>query len=109
MLDKHESEFICDMAEYYHIYNYHKFNPGYLAILLDGLRDDSRVRMASSGLNVNIDRMLLATIADELGVILGGKKEISLLELLLYGVPEEEKPCLSFESKEGFAEWWNSH
>ena len=97
------------MAEYYHIYNYQKFNPGYLSILLDGLRDDSRVRMASSGLNVNIDRMLLATIADELGVILGGKKEISLLELLLYGVPEEEKPCLSFESKEVFAEWWNSH
>ena len=97
------------MAEYYHIYNYQKFNPGYLAVLLDGLRDDSRVRMASSGLKVKIDRMLLATIADELGVILSGKKEISLLELLLYGAPEEDKHCMSFESKEGFADWWYSH
>lgn len=97
------------MAEYYHIWHYEKFSPGYLATLLSGLREESRVQMARSGQKAKLENILLATMADELNVLIHGKVEQSLLEILVYGKKEEEKMCKGFSSKESFAEWWLSH
>lgn len=55
---------ICDFAEYYHIYDYKKFSPGYIAILAVGLRGDSRIMSKLSGQKTNIQTMLLASILD---------------------------------------------
>lgn len=96
------------MAEYYHIWHYEKFEPGYLAILLGGLREESRVRMAISGQKAKLENILLATIADEVNVLINGNVEQSLLEILVYGKKEREKMCKSFDSKDSFFEWWNS-
>lgn len=40
-----EDELICDMAEYYRIYDYRKYDALYIATLTFGLRRNSRVMM----------------------------------------------------------------
>lgn len=55
---------ICDFAEYYHIYDYRKFAPGYIAILAVGLRGDSRIMTKMSGNKTSVQTMLLASILD---------------------------------------------
>ena len=102
------------MAEYYHILNYKQFSPDYLAILLSGLRNDSRVQMARSGQKAKIEQILLATIADELSGLIFARSDKndrpeSLLALLLDIKPTNDKKCLSFNSSTSFEEWWNSN
>lgn len=109
VLNKYESEFICDVAEYYHIWHYETFSPGYLAILLSGLREGSRVYMARAGQKASTDQMILAKISDELSLMVHGKIENSLLGLLINGAPKDDKMCKSFKSKDSFNEWWNNH
>ena len=98
------------MAEYYHIWDYRQFDPNYIATLLKGLRSDSRVQMALSGQKIQIEQILLATIADELSAMLWARKSIkekpkSLLSILLGN--KEEKQCMSFKDSNSFQEWWN--
>ena len=58
------------MAETYGIYDYRTVPPLYLAILVAGLGDRARVRLAMSGNKVGIDTLLLATIADDLNMLM---------------------------------------
>ena len=116
VLNEYESEFICDMAEFYHVFNYKELTPDYLSILLSGLRENSRVQMARAGLKVNLSHVFLATIADEIKIILRRlgvetEQSESLLQILINGKSEqnEQTMCLGFNSKDSFKEWWNSH
>ena len=100
------------MAEYYHILNYKENSPELIAILLSGLRNESRVQMAIAGQILTIEQILLATIADELSSMLWTGKEDkpqSILAILLDKVPKNENQCLSFNSAESFDEWWKNH
>lgn len=100
------------MAEYYHILNYKEQSPVLIAILLSGLRNESRVQMAMSGQKLKIEQVLLATIADELSSMLWTGKEDrpeSFLAILLGESKKDENQCLSFNSAKSFEEWWNSH
>lgn len=64
MIISDEDSLICDFAETYKIYNYKEFSIEYIAILADGLRENSRIKLKLSGLEVGIDTLLLARICD---------------------------------------------
>lgn len=59
-----EDALICDFAETYHIYDYRRLPVEYVAILADGLRENSRIKMLQSGLVVDFKTLLLAHIVD---------------------------------------------
>lgn len=60
---------ICDMAETYRIYDLGSLPLRTVAALACGLRDDSRIKMKMSGVNVPANILLLARIVDELGIL----------------------------------------
>lgn len=57
---------ICDLAETYHIYNYEDLPPYKVAVLVFGLKDNSRTKMKLSGQVLTVEQSLLAMILDEL-------------------------------------------
>lgn len=57
-------ELTCDMAETYGIFDIKRLPASLAATLAVGLRDDSRVKMAKSGVLVNNTTLLLAMILD---------------------------------------------
>jgi hypothetical protein len=75
MIKLGEDALICDLAEVYHIYNMRAFPCELVATLAAGLRDTSRVKMQASGLNVSIDRLILARIADSAALNFWSKTE----------------------------------
>jgi len=69
---------ICDLAEYYHIYDYESVPPTTLVVLISGLDDRSRVMKKLMGVEVPIDTIMLGKIYDMLqaiGIGLGGGKQ----------------------------------
>lgn len=64
---------ICDLAEVYGIFDYQSIPVPLLITLVTGLRADSRVMMAISGQNFNLNEFLMATIIDRLNLILWTK------------------------------------
>jgi hypothetical protein len=75
MIALDEDALICDMAETYHIYEMRKFPLRYIATLANGLRDNSRIKMKASGLEADINRLLLAHIADNCAINVWTKTE----------------------------------
>lgn len=61
---------ICDLAETYHLFFYRECKPSLIAVLVSGLREDSRLYHAISGGISISDNTLLAVIADRLGEVL---------------------------------------
>lgn len=59
---------ICDLAETYHIYDMTAFKPDYIAILAVGLRNDSRIKKRLSGVDVDLNTLLLAHIVDNTAI-----------------------------------------
>lgn len=47
---------ICDLAEYYHIYDYKQLPVETLAILVYGLRDNSRIKMIIAESNITLEQ-----------------------------------------------------
>lgn len=64
---------VCDLAEYYHIYNYRELPVNYLATLVAGLRADSRTMQAISGTKFPLDITLLAAILDNVSILVWSK------------------------------------
>ena len=98
MIAADEDALVCDMAETYRIYDYRALSPRKAAVLACGLRDDSRIKMAIQKQTVPFDTLLLATIADRLGLQLwAGSKDAqhrrnrpdSIAEKLLQGQNED--------------------
>ncbi len=110
-MKRYESEFICDLAEYYHIYDYRTISPGLAAILLEGLRSESRTKMKMSKQKLTVEQILLATIADEIKLLIWmqgrkkSKKPESILNLLINGKQEPNK-CKGFNSTSDFERYW---
>lgn len=57
---------VCDFAQFYQIYDIDRLCPAYAAVLACGLPESSRSLRKD---NVDPDRLLLASIVDELGLI----------------------------------------
>lgn len=70
MIKTDEDALICDLAETYQIYNYRSLPVPLVATLAAGLRDDSRIRLKQNKQRVSNTDLLLAVIADRLGLIL---------------------------------------
>lgn len=59
---------ICDLAETYHIIDYEQLPPSTVAVLVSGLRGNSRVVMKMSGIEYPLETLLCASIADNLAI-----------------------------------------
>lgn len=109
VLNKYEGELICDFAEYYHVLNYKELAPELAAILLVGLRNDSRVMMKKSGQKLTIEQTLLASIADATTYSLWmqrrgkGKKPTSILSIL---TKDNQNKCIGFNTGKDFEREW---
>lgn len=69
MVAGYEDEFICDLAEYYHVYDWRGLPLKTAAVLANGLPLSSRTKMAMNGERITLDQALLAIIADRLSVL----------------------------------------
>lgn len=63
-MENYPDELTCDMVETYGVFDIKRVPARLLATLAVGLRDDSRVKMAKSGLLVDNTTLLLAMILD---------------------------------------------
>ena len=76
MIKLDEDALICDLAETYHIYDYRSLPVKLVATLSAGLRDNSRIKLKAAGSPVDLDTVILASIADNLSLLrLGFSKD----------------------------------
>lgn len=110
-----EDEIICDLAETYNIYDYESFPLDKIAILVCGLKDNSRTKLKLNDQKINIDRLLLANAVDNLSFLVWAKTQDAknginppkrFVQMLLG--KEEEKELEGFTSGESFENAWNS-
>lgn len=66
MIGSHRDLLICDLAETYQIYDYHRVPVKILGTLVSGLGPDTRIGMKLSGRKAPMDVVLLAKIYDGL-------------------------------------------
>lgn len=73
MIHEDKNSWICDMAEYYNIYDYTRVPVKTLGILSAGLREESRIRQKLEGLKANPDTIIMAKIYDLVNLLLWSK------------------------------------
>lgn len=73
MIHEDKNSWICDMAEYYNIYDYTRVPVKTLGILSAGLREDSRIRQKLEGLKASPDTIIMAKIYDLVNLLLWSK------------------------------------
>lgn len=114
MIALNEDFLICDLAETYHIYNMESFPPEYIATLANGLRLDSRIKLAANGLKVDFKTLLLAHVADNTAINVyaktknaktGKNKPKSMVQALTSDL-QEKNHARKFETGENFLEEW---
>lgn len=97
---------ICDLAEYYHIYNYREMPPILVASLVSGLRDESRTKMKISGRKFTTEIFLMASIVDRLTIISHqlsrDKKKPKFITDILLANEKKEDQIQTFDSIEEF-------
>ena len=114
MIALDEDALVCDLAETYHIYDMRSFPCEYIATLAKGLRDDSRIKMKAVGLEVDINRLLLAHIADNTAINWWlktengrkGKNQPKSFVKILTEKIDESKKAKPFETSADFEEEW---
>ena len=104
---------LCDFAETYHIYDIYEYAPEYIATLAKGLRNDSRIMMAISGLRVDVKTLLLAHIADNTAINTwfhseDGQKNQNRPKSILGTITGQVTEGPGFDSGEEFDEKWRS-
>lgn len=95
---------VCDLAETYKIYNYKDFEINYIAKLVRGLSQSSRVFMHLNDSALPVEQMLLAGIADRLGLLLWQNTDgrAKMPDLILDNFAKKEKETCSYYSAEDF-------
>lgn len=102
------------MAEVYHIYSIFDMPPSYIALLTNGLGDESRTRKKIEDRKLTKEVFLLAGIQDSLNLLVyfmldpkkRGKPPESVLASLLGEEPEEKEQL--YENPSDFREAWKS-
>lgn len=98
------------MAETYGIYDYKAMKPSLIATLAVGLPESSRIMRKYSGVNLTLDQMLLALIADSINnLIYGlsrkkGKKPQGILEKLM-NKDKKKDDLMSFRTADDYEAW----
>lgn len=75
MIKEDEDLLICDLAEYYHIYDYRSFPPFFIGTLAWGLPADSRIKRKLSGTDIETNTLLMAAAVDRLSLLWWSKTE----------------------------------
>ena len=111
-LKENEDAFVCDLAQYYNIYDWRSYSPFFVATLACGLPQDSRTIQALSGMKYTMDTMFLAVIADKLSLLwwaetVDGQRNQnrpkSFVEILNgNGKKDEPKDIVAFNTPEEF-------
>lgn len=68
MMALDEDALVCDLAETYHIFDMYQLPCLKVATLAKGLRVNSRIKMRLNGLDVDLNTLLLAHIADSTAI-----------------------------------------
>lgn len=105
MLTHYKSELICDLAEYYGIYDYRSVPGRLLGTLAVGLRADSRVGMAREGIKADPNTFMLVRIYDLLAQVFSKEEHKPLARAFL--VEQEKDMAAVFKSPEDFKAAWN--
>ena len=110
MISMDRDALICDLAEYYHVYDLRKLPPETVAVLACGLPQESRIMKILSGITYDMQQLMMASILDYLATLTwfqtkdGHKnrnRPKSYVEMLT-GKKKEEKEEVSFRSPEEF-------
>ena len=111
---------ICDLAEYYHLFISdwealpEGVTPSLVATLTFGLSDNSRTKRKLSKQKLSLEEMLLAIIADRLGILVwqptkDGHKGRNQPKSIFKDLTEEKKAkeeLETFQSADDFEEWY---
>lgn len=107
ILAHNESELVCDLAEYYHIYDYRSVPAKLLGTLTVGLRDESRIGMLRRREKASPEVMMLARIYDMLTLIFSKKgADIKSLAKQLT-IVTNESDYRSFATSDEFKHKWS--
>ena len=87
MMNIDEDALICDLAETYQIYDHRSLPVQLVATLSAGLRDNSRIKLKLADMPVDLDTLILASIADNLALLRAG-----------FGKEKQSKPFLFTEA-----------
>ena len=112
MIATDEVALMCDLAETYHIYDYRSLPPELVAAFSIGLRDNSRIKLKLNNQEYPLETLLLAIIADRLGILIwsktkdaekGRNKPQSIAEQLMPKADNKDsKDYMVFDSPEEF-------
>lgn len=107
MLATDEEGLICDLAEYYNIYDYKAFKPSFISLLAGGLSNDSRIKRKLSAQDYSLEELILIGIYDRLSWLLyaqtkDAQKGINKPKNLFDQLIHKEKEIASFNSVEEF-------
>ena len=110
MVSIYENEFICDMAETYHVFDYEALPVDLLVVLACGLRDNSRTKLKISGVKHIPLELVIPQIFDQILLLrcgLSGQKKVPTL--MTEFMTQEDKPSesVSFKSGSDFMDQWN--
>lgn len=105
-----EDALICDLAETYHIYDWHTYPLKLIATLAVGLRDDSRIKMRLAGSRVRPLILLSAMMVDALHILVWqntedghkGRNAPERIARALLGGGQKMKEHETFDSPEDF-------
>jgi hypothetical protein len=112
MIAEYEDEYICDMAQYYHVYDYQSLPIETVITLSAGLPLESRVMRKMSKQNATTTELLLAMICDDLNAYLwsmtkdakhGKNRPKSLVEELS-GLDNKKEKNKGFASSNAYEE-----
>lgn len=102
----HKEEMICDLAEYYHIYDYRSVPCRLLGTLVAGLRAESRIGMIREGIKASPETMMLIMIHDILmrEFSAKGKEPEPLYNQFI--IQEKKSDMRSFSTSDAFKRKW---
>lgn len=99
---------LCDLAETYNIYDYRQLPLTKVAAFSVGLRENSRIKQKVNGISTSTETLLMATIADRLGLILtaltGQDSPPSIAKSILGISDDKESNVKAYDSVEDFME-----
>ena len=70
MIATDEDSLICDLAQYYHVFDYRSMTVEFVVTLSAGLPEDSRIMRKLSKRNISKSELMLAAIYDDLNAYL---------------------------------------
>jgi len=73
MMKFDEDALLCDLAETYQIYDFKQLPLTKVAVFSLGLKDDSRIKMKIRSQKLDLEKLLLMSVADNLKILLWSK------------------------------------